>query len=252
MIGSCLPARSVQPPGHRGGGRFDGATSQRRSASSARLSGRQLRRNGGESSSSRVSPAGGIFLQNRRMQFEWTHHTAVLPQRFKCGFCNTIVAADRGWNTGKLSVGIRICPNCNRPTYAEEGEQYPGVAFGNPVQELPEDISALYEEARVCCAGSSYTAAVLVLRKLLMNIAVQKEAPENKKFIEYVDYLSEKGYVPPDGRSWVNYIRQKGNEATHEIKLMNKKDAEELVVFSEMLLKFIYEFPGLMSKPVEQ
>ena len=131
-------------------------------------------------------------------------------------------------------------------------EQHPGVAFGNPVQNLPNDVSALYEEARACCAGSSYTAAVLVLRKLLMNIAVQKEASENLKFIEYVEYLSNKGYVPPDGKSWVDHIRQKGNEATHEIKLMKKKDAEDLVVFSEMLLKFIYEFPSLMSQPVEQ
>ena len=85
-----------------------------------------------------------------------------------------------------------------------------------------------------------------------MNIAVQKKAPENQKFIEYVDYLADKGYIPPDGKSWVDHIRQKGNEATHEIKLMGKKDAEDLVVFSEMLLKFVYEFPSLMPKPVEQ
>ena len=85
-----------------------------------------------------------------------------------------------------------------------------------------------------------------------MNIAVQKEASENLTFIEYVEYLSSKGYVPPDGKDWVDHIRQKGNEATHEIKLIEKKDAEDLVVFSEMLLKFIYEFQSLMSQPVEQ
>ena len=33
---------------------------------------------------------------------------------------------------------------------------------------------------------------------------------------------------------------------------MAQKDAEDLVDFSEMLLKFIYEFPSLMSQPVEQ
>ena len=193
-------------------------------------------------------------MRNQRITENWYNVASVSSKRFRCGFCDTVVATDRGWNTegDDRFYWIRICSNCRRPTYSEGEEQYPGVAFGNPVEKLPEDISALYEEARACCAGSSYTAAVLVLRKLLMNIAVQKEAPENKKFIEYVDYLSNKGYVPPDGRSWVDHIRQKGNEATHEIRVMGKKDAEELVVFSEMLLKFIYEFPGLMSKPVEQ
>lgn len=84
-----------------------------------------------------------------------------------------------------------------------------------------------------------------------MNIAVNKGAEEGKKFIEYVEYLSEKGYVPPDGKGWVEHIRQKGNEATHEIKLMSKTDAEDLIVFSQMLLKFIYEFPSFVTPPAK-
>jgi hypothetical protein len=42
----------------------------------------------------------------------------------------------------------------------------------------------------------------------------------------------------------VDHIRKKGNEATHEIALMGQADAEELIGFTEMLLKFIYEFPA--------
>jgi hypothetical protein len=42
----------------------------------------------------------------------------------------------------------------------------------------------------------------------------------------------------------VDHIRKKGNEANHEIALMTRVDAEELLSFSEMLLKFIYEFPS--------
>jgi hypothetical protein len=42
----------------------------------------------------------------------------------------------------------------------------------------------------------------------------------------------------------VDHIRTKGNEATHEIVLMTKADAEELIAFTEMLLKFVYEFPA--------
>ena len=53
---------------------------------------------------------------------------------------------------------------------------------------------------------------------------------------------SHAGYVPPNGKCWVDHIRKKGNEANHEITLMNKTDAEELIV-PEMPPKFIYEFP---------
>jgi hypothetical protein len=55
--------------------------------------------------------------------------------------------------------------------------------------------------------------------------------------------------VPPNGKHWVDHIRKKGNEATHEIALMGADDAADLIVFSEMLLKFIYEFPNRIPKP---
>ena len=80
-----------------------------------------------------------------------------------------------------------------------------------------------------------------------MNIAVSKGAGEGKKFTEYVDYLNGKGYIPPNGKAWVDYVRKKGNEATHEIKIMASEDAEELITFIEMLLRFIYEFPSIIK-----
>jgi hypothetical protein len=70
---------------------------------------------------------------------------------------------------------------------------------------------------------------------MLMHIAVEKSAKEGLSFLEYVNFLSDKGYVPPDGRHWVDHIRKKGNEATHEIVLMNATDARELLTFVEML-----------------
>jgi hypothetical protein len=123
------------------------------------------------------------------------------------------------------------------------GTQFPGVAAGSAVAELPSEIESIYNEARVCCSVGAYTAAVLSLRKLLMNIAVNLKAPQGGSFISYIEYLASAGYVPPNGKGWVDHIRKKGNEANHEITLMTKADAEELIVFSEMLLKFIYEFP---------
>ena len=68
------------------------------------------------------------------------------------------------------------------------------------------------------------------------------------KFAQYIEYLAGKGFVPPGGEGWVDHIRNKGNDATHEIALMTKEDAEELITFAEMLLKFIYEFPKRIAK----
>ncbi len=96
--------------------------------------------------------------------------------------------------------------------------------------------------------NNCYTATVLICRKMLMNIAVNQGAGEGLKFIEYVNYLAEQGYIPPNGRHWVDHIRKKGNEANHEITSMNQEDGKDLLIFIEMLLKFIYEFPNLVPK----
>ena len=82
-----------------------------------------------------------------------------------------------------------------------------------------------------------------------MNIAVSQGAPEGKRFIEYIQYLADNGFVPPHGKGWVDHIRKKGNEATHEIVTMTLQDAEDLIAFTEMLLKFIYEFPSRVPTP---
>jgi len=83
-----------------------------------------------------------------------------------------------------------------------------------------------------------------------MNIAVSKGATEGQNFTYYVEFLSDKNYIPPDGKEWVDYIRKKGNEANHEITIMKEEDAKDLINFIEMLLKFIYEFPALVSKKI--
>jgi hypothetical protein len=42
---------------------------------------------------------------------------------------------------------------------------------------------------------------------------------------------------------WVDYIRTRGNEAAHEIEVMQEQDAVALITFVEMLLRFTDEFP---------
>jgi hypothetical protein len=178
------------------------------------------------------------------LQIGWQTIQKVGAIRYICGFCNQNVASENGWFSTIGNINIRVCPYCQRPTFFEREIQFPGVAFGDTVKALPRELETLYEEARRSCSVNAYTAVVLCCRKLLMNIAVGNGAKEGLKFIEYVEYLADKGFVPPNGKSWVDHIRTKGNEATHEIALMDKATAEDLIAFSEMLLKFIYEFPS--------
>lgn len=178
------------------------------------------------------------------MSIYWEGTRDLDPQQYRCGYCRNLVASAKGYHAKNALYRIYISPHCNDPTYFSGGYQIPGVAPGNEVMHLPKDVEALYREVRDCVAGSAHTASVLTCRKLLMNVAVSQGAEAGQSFVSYIDYLASKGYVPPRGRAWVDHIRKKGNEANHEIRLMCPEDAMELIVFTEMLLKFIYEFPA--------
>jgi hypothetical protein len=194
------------------------------------------------------------------MALIWNNIAGVPPRSYVCGYCHRTVGPTQGWQTNQqrivgnqsLALGyVYVCSFCGKPTYFEEDQnkQYPGAPFGDEVASLPGDVGALYDEARHCMTVNSFTAAVLTCRKLLMHLAVEKGAAAGKSFIEYVEYLAQKGYVPPDGKGWVDHIRKKGNEANHEIKIMLEVDAKDLIGFSEMLLKFVYEFPAKVPAP---
>ena len=189
-------------------------------------------------------------------QMNW-HRPQMLPAlTYKCGFCSNNVSSEKGIKIGQyedgggdIRGGVYFCPSCKGPTFITpyRREQIPQPIFGNPVARVPKELEALYDEARKCTGQSCFTAAVLVCRKILMNIAVNQGANEGLRFIQYVDFLGNAGFIPPNGRQWVDHIRKKGNEATHEIDLMEASDARDLLTFVEMLLKFIYEFPSMVE-----
>lgn len=189
----------------------------------------------------------------------WTNLETFSSREFVCGYCNMQVAQDRGYSSNyrRLVNGslitkfsgniIIICPYCSSPTYFNDEDQNPGPKYGNAVQDVPVEINTLYDEARDCTRIFAYTSAVMICRKILMNVAVSKGAKNSLSFFDYVDYLDNGNYIPPDGKDWVNHIREKGNEANHEIKLQSKESAEDLIFFIEMILKFCFEVPNRLK-----
>ena len=178
----------------------------------------------------------------------WADQVPVQTRRYTCSYCENVVGPDRGY-TATNGIDILICSFCNQPTFFCARGQFPGAPFGRSVEHLPQDIEATYREARDCMKVNAYTASVLTCRKLLMHIAVETGAAENLRFQQYVDHLDVAGFIPPNGKQWVDHIRKKGNEATHEIVVMSREQAESILIFLEMLLKFVYEFPSSIPPP---
>jgi DNA-directed RNA polymerase subunit RPC12/RpoP len=184
------------------------------------------------------------------MKQNWMSPTTLAPLSYTCGFCGNLVGSDKGYQTSDETRRVYLCPNCGRASdWIAPGTLTPAAPFGQIVTELPATVRDLYEEARRCMSAGSPTSAVLTCRKILMHVAVEQEAKPGKNFIEYVEYLSDKGFIPPNGKGWVDHIRTKGNEANHEIVVMSRGEAELQLTFLEMLLRFVYEFPKKVPAP---
>lgn len=192
----------------------------------------------------------------RKRKIFWRNVQVYSSQKYCCGYCSSEIASDKGWvgshqkdAAGAEIARIAICHHCGNPTYFRfDGLQSPSPAFGKSIDHLPPSVNGLYEEARRSIGANNFTAAVLCCRKLLMNISVSHGANAGESFTYYVDYLIDNHYVPPGNRDNLDHIRKKGNEANHEISDMTRMDAEELLGFIELVLRFMYEFPERLKK----
>lgn len=189
-------------------------------------------------------------------KIDWHNKQDIGSHSYQCSYCGKSLASDKGYVGTNQGVRLNypeyicICHFCNKPTYIDiNGKQYPGVAAGNSIDNINDlSVKSLYEEARNCISVNAFTAAAMACRKILMNLAVVKGAKTGLKFVQYVKFLTDNHFVPPDGKEWVEHIKNKGNDANHKIEIVSKEDSEELLYFTEMLLAFIYAVPTRFKK----
>lgn len=174
----------------------------------------------------------------------WQNAATMTKESFTCGHCGAFVGSNFGYYSTGGSGRIYICSACNCPNFFHErGKQVPRPGYGTPIEHLPEELEKLYDEIRGCISIGSFTMAVLGARKLLMNVAVNLGAKEGQNFEAYVGWLVSEGHVPNSSKGWVKHIKDKGNEANHEIRLMPQEEAVQITRFAEMLLRITYEYP---------
>lgn len=185
-------------------------------------------------------------------QSNWKDLFRIDPFNYKCGYCGLEVGSNQGYPySGDHNVAIYICPSCGQPTFVNYSYLTPGSSYGSEISNLPVTVESIYNEARSSYKVGAYTAVILICRKVLMNVAIDRGANPNLKYIEYVDYLLNEGYVPSKSKQWIDDIRKEGNSATHDETSKNKTDAKKILDFVQMLLLINYKFNDDLEKDSE-
>lgn len=188
--------------------------------------------------------------------FSWVNQSGIAARSYNCGHCGTFVSSNVGYQTSPVFFSlthekceIPICPGCGFPSIffitPSTGErQIPGVLPCRSIPSLSSDVESLYDQARRCFSIEAYDAVVMLSRKILMHVAVDRGAKENMSFFQYVSFLNDNHYIVPGLKATIDKIRDRGNDANHEIVCFDKDDAEAIIGLTEFLLSSVYDLPS--------
>lgn len=175
----------------------------------------------------------------------WRNAGKYSSVNYVCGYCGSDITSELGYQDEHPHHGdIRICHKCGKPSYIEiEGRVTPGSAYGKKIMHLPKNIEDIYDEARRCFSVNAFNSVIMCCRKLLMHIACENGADEGLSFGKYVQYLKDNGYVAKPTFKLADAILKYGNIANHQLETYENGDAVNIMLFTEVILKNIYELP---------
>lgn len=192
-------------------------------------------------------------------------YTSVLHSQITCvcGHCNNTISLNTyaeyfriveevisGTATKKLKEVKEYCsgqcPHCGKPIIYELNTEcvLPPVSNFENISYLPTDIETLYKECKTAYSVGAYTCCVITARTLMANIAVEQGDSAGKSFVDYVNFLQANCLPIRTNNSWVDKIRQLGNDSTHKLKIATQADANLAIKFIIAILKNVYEFPN--------
>lgn len=166
---------------------------------------------------------------------EWKNISEIATISFICWNCNNKVASEKAYisydkyDPSHVGSYIYICPHCKAPVILDDEEKEVLLPLlGAEIKKLPENIGNVYEEVRRCMQSKCFTGAIMLMRKIIMNIAVHEGAEENLKFVQYVDFLFSNGIVPKKSKNKVDSVKDLGNDANHKLENRTQEEAPKL------------------------
>lgn len=115
--------------------------------------------------------------------------------------------------------------------------------------DVPTDIAGAYSEACLCLEAGCPRASVVMARRTLEAIAVDK-GQSTGNLASRLSTLSSNGVLHPSLTEWAKEVRLIGNAGAHfdPMNAASTEDARDLVKFIRELLSFLYEMPAELAR----
>lgn len=148
------------------------------------------------------------------------------------------------------------CQLCRRPiVICQEniGNMADGDIWSQPIRVFPEDdnfinpdwpieIQWAYQEAVGCLKAHSYTATVIMCRKIIDGLCTL-QGVKDKNLDRSLKKLRDNGVIDTRLYDWATALRLSGNEAAHDLSVtFDRVDANDLLDLTSAILEYIYSF----------
>ena len=124
---------------------------------------------------------------------------------------------------------------------------YPKSETPEIPKHLPENVNMYYLEA-ANSVKSSPNAAGAMFRKTL-DTGLKKIDPGAKgRLIDRIKSAAKTGKITQDMADWADRIRLDGNDAAHEEDPFTPQEAEELHLFTRLVMMYLFSLPGMLEE----
>jgi len=148
------------------------------------------------------------------------------------------------------NVGCKKYVFCNIDPWGQISTMYPFPSFiEGDIEGIPDDIRIDYFESCKCYAIKAYNATVVMCRRALQNIAIDKGAKKSDDLYIQLDHLRNKNIIQGILYDVARQIRTIGNDGAHpENAKVTEEDAKEINDFTWQIIEYIYLMPNRVNK----
>jgi hypothetical protein len=110
---------------------------------------------------------------------------------------------------------------------------------------VPDAAADAFVEGAENARDGRYSSAVMMFRRAIdVGTKVFEPAIDVHNLGKRIDKLADNGLITRDLKEWAHKIRLEGNEAVHDLPKPTKEQTEELQLFTELVLTYLFTLPA--------
>jgi hypothetical protein len=110
---------------------------------------------------------------------------------------------------------------------------------------VPDAAADAFVEGCENAKDGRYSSAVMMFRRAIdVGTKVFEPTIDVHNLGKRIDKLEKDGLITKDLKDWAHKIRLEGNEAVHDLPKPTKEQTEELQLFTELVLTYLFTLPA--------